>query len=83
MKKLKPLEDAYGQEVWAYFNNKKSFEIVEREDGYFAVSSGAPTYFSSYDYWPEHYKKAIAFVRGRVLDIGCGVGRTRDLTSQA
>jgi SAM-dependent methyltransferase len=75
MKKLKPVEDAYGQEVWSYFNGKRSFEIVEREDGYFDVSSGAPTYFSAYVDWPEHEKKAIAFAEGRVLDIGCGAGR--------
>jgi len=75
MKKLKPMEDAYGQEVWYYFNGKKSFEIVEREDGYFDVSSGAPTYFSEYDDWAEHHKKAIEFARGRVLDVGCGAGR--------
>jgi len=75
MKKLKPTEDAYGQEVWAFLNGKRSFEIVEREDGLFDVSSGAPTYFSNYDDWPEHCKKAIEFAKGRVLDIGCGAGR--------
>jgi SAM-dependent methyltransferase len=75
MKKLKPIEDAYGQEVWSYFNGKKSFEIVEREDGYFDVSSGAPMYFSGYDDWAEHQKRAIEFAKGRVLDIGCGAGR--------
>jgi SAM-dependent methyltransferase len=75
MKKLKPMEDAYGQEVWSHFNGKKSFEIVEREDGYFDVSSGAPTYFSEYENWPGHYKTAIEFAKGRVLDIGCGAGR--------
>jgi SAM-dependent methyltransferase len=75
MKKLEPMEDAYGQEIWTYFNGKKSFEIVEREDGYFDVSSGAPTYFSGYEDWPEHYKSAIEFAKGRVLDVGCGAGR--------
>ena len=75
MKKLKPMEDAYGQEVWSHFNGKKSFEIVEREDGYFDVSNGAPTYFSGYDDWAETHKKAMKFAKGRVLDIGCGAGR--------
>lgn len=50
MKKPKPTEDAYGQEISSHFNSKKSFEIVERDDGYFDASSGAPTYFSEYNY---------------------------------
>jgi SAM-dependent methyltransferase len=75
VKKLKPIEDAYGQEIWSYFNGKKGFEIVEREDGYFDVSSGAPMYFSGHDDWSEHHKRAIEFAKGRVLDIGCGAGR--------
>ncbi len=75
MKKLKLIEDAYGQEVWYHYNGKKSFEIVEREDGYFDVSSGAPTYFSDYEQWGEHLKQGIEFAKGRILDIGCGAGR--------
>jgi SAM-dependent methyltransferase len=69
------MEDAYGQEMWGYFNGKRSFEVVERDDGYVDVSGGAPMYFSAYDDWPEHYKRAMEFVKGRVLDIGCGAGR--------
>lgn len=72
---LKPEEDAYGQEIWAHFNGKDSFEIVERDDGYFDGSSGVRIYFSGYDEWSPQEKKAIEFVHGRVLDIGCGAGR--------
>ena len=50
VKKLRLMEDAYGQEVWSYFNGNRSDEIVEREDGYFDVSSGAPSYFSFLSY---------------------------------
>lgn len=76
MKKLEPMEDAYGQEVWSYFNGKRSFEIVEREDGYFDVSSGASMYFSGHDNWAEHHKSAMEFAKRRVLDIGCGANST-------
>jgi len=69
------MEDAYGQELWAYFNGKASFEIVERDDGFFDVSLGPELYFSSYEQWSEAEKKALEFVKGRVLDIGCGAGR--------
>ena len=76
MKKImKQEEDAYGQEVWAFYNGKDSFEIVERDDGYFDASSGARVYFSSYEEWSSNEKKAMEFVNGRVLDIGCGAGR--------
>lgn len=30
---IKPEEDAYGQEVWAFYNGREVFEIVERDDG--------------------------------------------------
>jgi 2-polyprenyl-3-methyl-5-hydroxy-6-metoxy-1,4-benzoquinol methylase len=69
------MEDAYGQELWAYFNGKASFEIVERDDGFFDVSLGPELYFSNYEQWSEMEKKALEFVKGRVLDIGCGAGR--------
>lgn len=68
-------EDAFGQEIWAHHNGQSSFEIVERDDGYFDVSSGAKLYFSSHDDWAPHEQKAMELVKGRVLDIGCGAGR--------
>jgi SAM-dependent methyltransferase len=68
-------EDAYGHALWDYLNGKGGFEIVERDDGFFDVAGGPKFYFSQYDEWPEHEKRAMEFVRGRVLDIGCGAGR--------
>ena len=73
---LKSEEDAYGQEMWAYYKGREVFEIVERDDGYISASPALPKmYFSDYDDWPPHEKKAMEFVKGRVLDIGCGAGR--------
>jgi SAM-dependent methyltransferase len=71
---MKPEEDAYGQEMWAYYSGRKSFEILERDDGYFDVAS-PKIYFSSYSDWSSHEKKAMRFVKGRILDVGCGAGR--------
>jgi len=69
-------EDAYGQEMWAYYKGEESFEIVERDDGYFDALPGSPrVYFSSYESWSHLDKKAMEFVKGRVLDVGCGAGR--------
>src|SRR5207249_3713127 len=68
-------QDAYGQEVYDYLQGEKGCEIVERDDGFFDAASGPLAYFAGYRQWPSHYKKAMRYVRGRVLDIGCGAGR--------
>jgi len=75
MKNLKPEEDAYGQLVWAYYNGNEVYEIAERDDGYISASPLPKIYFSSYDEWSSSEKKAMEYVKGRVLDVGCGAGR--------
>ena len=72
---MKPNQDAYGQEILAYFNGKDSFEAIERDDKYLDVSAGSPHYFADYAKWSPREKSAIKFAKGRVLDIGCGAGR--------
>lgn len=73
-KGLKPEEDASGQMLWAYYQGKKVFEVWERDDGYISVAL-PKIYFSDYEDWGPHQKKAMEFVKGKVLDIGCGAGR--------
>jgi len=68
-------KDAYGHEMWAYFQGKNNFEIIERDDGYIDVSDLPKLYFSKYKDWPEYEKRVLRLVKGKVLDIGCGVGR--------
>jgi len=75
LRRMPPEEDAYGQEMWAYYNGERSFEIVERDDGYIDIGPETSVYFSSYEDWSPHEKKAMEFVKGRVLDVGCGAGR--------
>ena len=75
MKHLKPEEDAYGQIVWAYYNGDEVYEMAERDDGYISASSLPKIYFSGYTEWAPYEKKAMKYVKGRVLDIGCGAGR--------
>ncbi len=72
---MKHNKDAYGQEILAYLNGKPSYEIVERDDGFVALSEGAADYFKEYKHWPSGQKKAIKFARGKVLDVGTGAGR--------
>jgi len=75
IKTLKPEEDAFGQEIWAYYKGEDVFEIVERDDGYFNAAANPRMYFSEYENWHTHEKRAMELVKSRVLDIGCGAGR--------
>lgn len=68
-------KDAYGQEVWAFFQGKKSYEIIERDDGFIDLSSGAPAYFADFKNWPDIERQAIKLAEGKILDIGAGAGR--------
>jgi len=72
---MKSAEDAFGRMLWAYYNGQRVFEIDERDDGYIEASTSPKLYFSDYEDWPQHEKKAIEYIKGRVLDIGCGAGR--------
>jgi SAM-dependent methyltransferase len=67
--------DAFGQELWACYKGQNVCEIVERDDGYFSSNQTPRVYFSEYADWPKIEQKAMDFVKGRVLDIGCGAGR--------
>ncbi len=71
----KDLQAAYGHQMWDYYTGGDGYEIVERDDGFFGLSSGPKSYFSSYDEWSDFEKESFQYVRGRVLDVGCGAGR--------
>jgi SAM-dependent methyltransferase len=71
---LRPEQDAYGQILLARFEGRGGQEIMEREDG--LIYCGDPgDYFAPFRRWPRVERQAMRFVRGRVLDVGCGAGR--------
>jgi SAM-dependent methyltransferase len=71
---VKSSEDAYGQMLLAEHEEGGQVEIVERDDGF--VSAGRPaSYLAPFRRWPAPQRRAMRFVRGRVLDVGCGAGR--------
>lgn len=72
---LEDWQDAFGHEIHDYFTGKGGFEIIERDDGFFSLSSGPKFYFLEYEEWPECEQEAIKLAKGRVLDVGCGAGR--------
>lgn len=68
--------DAYGQWMLAALEGSVPGEIVERDDGFIETGRfGAGLYLARFRRWPAHQRKAMRFVRGRVIDIGCGPGR--------
>lgn len=72
---IKPENDAYGAELKAYVKTGAPIEIIERDDGYIDYHSGVAYYFSDYHEWAGYEKKALEYVHGRIIDIGCGAGR--------
>jgi SAM-dependent methyltransferase len=61
--------DAFGQTLL----DGADPEIVERDDGF--VSTSMLNYFAPVRRWPTVERRALHWVRGRVLDVGVGAGR--------
>ncbi len=69
-------QDAFGRLVLDHLEGRpRTQEIVEREDGFISAGLGPAIYFEPFRRWPPHERRAMRFVRGRVLDVGCGGGR--------
>jgi len=72
---LKSRQDAHGHLVRDLFRGIDATEIGERDDGWIATTPGPSLYLAPFRSWPKHERQAMRFVRGRVLDVGCGAGR--------
>src|SRR6059058_3918467 len=71
-----PKNDAYGQLLVAALDGDDVVEIVERDDGFISASvMGPKLYLAPFPRWPAHHRRAMRWVRGRVLDVGAGGGR--------
>ena len=58
-----------------YFDNPESVHILERDDGYFNTIR-TDTYFYGFNDWLKAEQELSRYVTGRVLDVGCGNGRS-------
>jgi len=72
---MKDGQDAFGRGLYDRLNGENPIEIVERDDGFIDASGCYQMYFREYGDWSAHQKKAMRYVKGKVLDIGCGAGR--------
>jgi SAM-dependent methyltransferase len=63
------VRDAFGQTLL----DGADPEIVERDDGF--ISASMLNYFTPVGRWAAVERRALRFVRGRVLDVGVGAGR--------
>jgi len=72
---LKPSEDANGRVIYDSYRNIPAVEIAERDDGWIGITPGPSLYLAPLRAWPRHNRTAMRYVRGRVLDVGCGAGR--------
>ncbi|MCW4014860.1 MAG: class I SAM-dependent methyltransferase [Candidatus Bathyarchaeota archaeon] len=71
---MEPEEDAFGQMLMAYYQGRDVCETIERDDG-LTNTIIAKGYFSGYENWHPIEQKAMEFVTGNILDVGCGAGR--------
>lgn len=72
---MKDGQDGYGQMLLAALDGREAVEIVERDDGFIDSAAGASIYLAPFRRWPPLDRRAMRFVRGRTLDVGCGGGR--------
>src|SRR3954447_4841009 len=67
--------DIYGAELADVLAGRSAFEVVERDDGLLIVAD-ARYQTAPFRQWSDPLeRRAMRFVRGRVLDVGCGAGR--------
>jgi SAM-dependent methyltransferase len=68
-------DDVYGALLADALAGRRAYEVVERDDGY-VMAFDARYLVAPFSRWDDRdEKRAMRFVRGRVLDVGCGGGR--------
>ncbi len=67
--------DAFGRALLDWVRGGDDPEVYERDDGYLDVGAGHELFLADYRGWPTPERQAMRYVRGRVIDVGCGGGR--------
>lgn len=72
---MKQGQDAFGRALEDWMGGGTDPEIYERDDGFLDVGAGPDTFLADFRHWPSSERQAMRYVRGRVIDAGCGAGR--------
>jgi SAM-dependent methyltransferase len=68
-------DDVFGRALMDWTRGGTDPEIIERDDGFTDLSAGHDLYVAPFKDWPSSERRSIRYVRGRVIDVGCGAGR--------
>ena len=67
--------DIFGRALVDWAKGGTDPEFIERDDGLVDQGAGHDLYLAKIGHWPSCERRALPFVRGRVVDVGCGAGR--------
>lgn len=67
--------DVFGRALMDWARGGTAPEIIERDDGFTDLSAGHELYVAEFKDWPSSERQSIRYIRGRVVDVGCGAGR--------
>jgi len=67
--------DVFGRALLDWASGGTVAETIERDDGFTTSGAGPEVYLSEFKGWPSAERQSVRFLRGPVLDVGCGAGR--------
>jgi len=69
------MKDTFGMALLDYFDDPNSVHSTERDDGHTGVIQTS-FYFADFQEWRPVEQEITKLAKGRILDIGCGSGRS-------
>jgi SAM-dependent methyltransferase len=67
--------DVFGHALQDWTSGGTEPEIFERDDGFTETGVGHELYVAGFADWPTAERRAMRYVSGRVIDVGCAAGR--------
>ena len=67
--------DVFGRALLDWAQGGTILETFERDDGFSETGAGHEGYLAQFKNWPASERQSMRYVRGRVIDVGCGAGR--------